>query len=498
MWVRRCSAVALILITISGCGTSDKPSTSDASADATTSDTTAVDVTAADLDASAPELPNDGDVEDLTTSVTTLFVAYRADGLPGSGTEADPYGDLQVAIDAAEEGFTLQIGPGTFSAVAADYHDPGCGNCDDFTWANGADATVGFVIQGKSLQLLGAGQDQTILVTNAGYGVFFDDAGDSSVRSLRITGGLRDADQDATDAGIVVRDTALLVEDVAVVENDNLYLGPEPDPVVGVGGIFGREGSVITVRNCRVEDNSWDGITLYRGRPGEPESAPQATIENTRVGCTSGCVQPRGRGVGIAATWDSTLTAKGNVVHHYWKGIGGFGDSKVYLYNNVVEDQHGWGVIASGNCTMQAMNNIVTRSGTTGMAAWNASARGSFVNNIVAFNGHSPDEWVGKKTGIWFNAHPALFTLSHNLVYMNNDFDVCTGGLPNETPCVENNIFDSNGNLNVDPEFVSPTDYHLQPTSPAINAGLEDILDKDGSRSDMGVYGGPYAPEDLP
>ena len=48
--------------------------------------------------------------------------------------------------------------------------------------------------------------------------------------------------------------------------------------------------------------------------------------------------------------------------------------------------------------------------------------------------------------------------------------------------------------LNSDPKFVSSTDFRLQPGSPCIDAGKPDIYDPDGSRSDMGYYGGPDAP----
>ncbi len=35
-------------------------------------------------------------------------------------------------------------------------------------------------------------------------------------------------------------------------------------------------------------------------------------------------------------------------------------------------------------------------------------------------------------------------------------------------------------------------DFHLQKYSPMIDAGDPTILDRDGSRSDIGLYGGPY------
>jgi len=49
-------------------------------------------------------------------------------------------------------------------------------------------------------------------------------------------------------------------------------------------------------------------------------------------------------------------------------------------------------------------------------------------------------------------------------------------------------------NISVDPMFVNPDsmDFHLQMYSPLIDAGDPNILDKDSSRSDIGLYGGPF------
>ncbi len=49
-------------------------------------------------------------------------------------------------------------------------------------------------------------------------------------------------------------------------------------------------------------------------------------------------------------------------------------------------------------------------------------------------------------------------------------------------------------NLSINPMVVNEDsiDFHLQKYSPLIDAGDPNILDKDGSRSDIGLYGGPY------
>jgi hypothetical protein len=63
-------------------------------------------------------------------------------------------------------------------------------------------------------------------------------------------------------------------------------------------------------------------------------------------------------------------------------------------------------------------------------------------------------------------------------------------------------------NISVDPMIVNDDstqgalDFHLQKYSPLIDAGDPNILDKDGTRSDIGLYGGPYGEsyvyQDLP
>lgn len=64
-------------------------------------------------------------------------------------------------------------------------------------------------------------------------------------------------------------------------------------------------------------------------------------------------------------------------------------------------------------------------------------------------------------------------------------------------------ILDTNsGNITRDPMFVDSLDFHLQKHSPCIDAGHPGILDPDGSRSDIGAFGGllgeTYIYQDLP
>jgi hypothetical protein len=48
----------------------------------------------------------------------------------------------------------------------------------------------------------------------------------------------------------------------------------------------------------------------------------------------------------------------------------------------------------------------------------------------------------------------------------------------------------ANGNLSVDPSFVGVGDFHLAASSPAVDAGDPARMDADGSRGDLGAFGG--------
>jgi hypothetical protein len=472
------------LVGASGCSGADDPRQPDGDGDADAD---------ADSDADAdaePDAGADADADGDADPPRTWWVDDLGDGARGAGTEDDPLRDLQVAIDAAHDGDMIAIADGRYVATPRDLVDPTCGNCADEDFRSDIPVTAGFVVQGKTLHLGGASREGAVLVTGAGYGLLFEDAGTSSVETLTVTGGLRDADGRATDGGVVVRRTTLAMRGVDVAGNDDLYDG-DPDPVVGVAGVVGREGADLTIEDCRIEDNSWDGIALYRGDPAVPGSGPRALVVGTTVGCDSQCVSPRGRGVGIGVTWDAEATVIGCRIHDQWKGVGAFGTSRVVLTNSIVEDQVGWGVIATGESWMEVTNNVITRNGTTGLAAWDPAASGRFVNNVVTGNGWSADEWVGKRTGVWMNS--ADVELAYNDVWDNATEEVCTGGLPGGDACLPVDFLEDGTNLSEMPRFRDTDAYEPLYSSPLVDRGDPALLDPDGSRSDLGVWGGPAA-----
>ena len=106
-----------------------------------------------------------------------------------------------------------------------------------------------------------------------------------------------------------------------------------------------------------------------------------------------------------------------------------------------------------------------------GVFWWNAFTNLSVKNTIIA--NHSKGALTGSTTSAW---------LSYSNVYGNvgGDSTAAAGGSNNST---------------TNPLFTNATtgDFTLASGSPAIHAGDALILNKDGTRSDMGAYGGPGA-----
>jgi hypothetical protein len=370
------------------------------------------------------------------------------------------YNGLQTSIDNARAGDTLLLKIGRYEATPKPYREAICGNCvAPLTEVN---ATVGFHIKGKPLVIIGEDQDSTLLVTNGGYGILLENSFGSYVGNLTVTGGIRDPDGNATDAAFVVKNGRVTLENVRITNNTHRI----DTLVVGIGGIFGREGAELFIFNNIIRNNGWDGVALYRG-------ATAVIADN---------VIEAGRGAGIGITWDATAIVYRNRISGYWKGIGGFGDSRVVVRNNVVFDNLGWGIIATGNTYMEVTNNVVYHNGNCGCAVWKETARGIFKNNIIVKNGWK-EQWVCPGVGIWMNTSVENFPIEYNNVWNNTAGNY--EGIKDQT--------DVNGNISQDPLFKDDRSFRLKFESPCIDTGDPEIVDLDGTRSDMGGFGGPLA-----
>lgn len=390
---------------------------------------------------------------------TVLLLAALTAPLAAAGTIAvKPNESIQAAIDVAKTSDTILLAAGNYQITPVSFTDPLCGNCQNPL--DGATTTVGLRLIGKRLCLIGAGAEATIIATNAGYGVYVDSSDGSELHQLTITGGKRSADGNATDAGIVVRRGRLLVSNVMVRDNPRT----DTSVVVGIGGIFGREGAELTIANCTLRNNSWDGIALYRGA--------MATITD--------CVIAGGRGAAIGVTWDAICTVVRTDMSGYWKGLGGFGTATIVARNNVIHDNLGWGLIASDRSLLDGSNNLVRKNGNCGIAIWGELASGRLVNNISCENGWRK-EWVCPCVGLLNMGNAEHWVIKSNLLWGNAAGDV--QGI--------DSLFVMDGNLSANPLFLGDSTILVHPTSPIWQAGDTTIRNRDGSRSHIGPLGGP-------
>ncbi len=370
--------------------------------------------------------------------------------------------DFQAVIDYASDGDTILLSAKRYEARRTGFTDPLCGNCGDPQTE--VAASYGFVVKNKGLVILGADRSETIVVTNAGYGLYLENADGTTLRNLTITGGKRDDDGNATDAAIVVRRSRVIIEQVDI--RDNTDRSSDSSVVVGIGGVFGREGAEITLRDSRIINGGWDGVALYRGA----------------TAYIADCVIRDGRGAGIGVTWDAVCIAYRNEISGFWKGIGSFGTASVIACNNLVHDNLGWGLVATGTSSMEATNNVIHHNGNCGVAPWSTGSRGRLINNIITQNGWR-DQWVCPCVGVWNYGDWAKWTFRNNIVWGNEAGNY--EGIWDQTGI--------GGNLNLDPTFPAEGDYSLTEGSPAYQAGDSLIYNLDGSRSHIGLYGGPQA-----
>jgi len=178
-------------------------------------------------------------------------------------------------------------------------------------------------------------------------------------------------------------------------------------------------------------------------------------------------------GVGIEKSLGSSPTITNNdilLVDGFPKGIVSGIDGNVKIFNNKIIAQAGYDGIYKNGSIVYVFNNYVLGPFTHyGILAPYDAVKNNVVTDAVRGIGS------GSSTG--------------NTIRYNNSWN-------NETNYV--GFTPDSTNLSVDPMVVNDDttrgdlDFHLQMFSPLIDAGDPSILDRDGSRSDIGLYGGPY------
>jgi len=184
---------------------------------------------------------------------------------------------------------------------------------------------------------------------------------------------------------------------------------------------------------------------------------------------------------------------------------------KAYIFGSIIREDsdlegtgghHGNTVEVHDSSSLSFLNSAV-RNGRDNygenQAIWvSASAKLLAINNVIFdYGGHHASGRAFRLDG------SATNYISSNIGYsLQNEF--VHGPFANNTVTYNLSQTGEGGGvllqnrLNADPDFVDTTNFVLGPTSPARNAGDPDprFNDIDGTRNDMGIYGGPfYDPE---
>ena len=239
----------------------------------------------------------------------------------------------------------------------------------------------------------------------------------------------------------------------------------------GGAGIVCSQGGSVTVINCTFLRSGQQGINF--------QNSASVIRNNLFVENAIGAMYLQG---------DQGSVISNNIVKDHPAGAGDSWNTQAAVFTR---NSNGNTVIA---------NNLIKGNTVAGLMVWGGSP--TIKNNVIVennshgiyFHGRSVDlaaplitsNIIAQNAGVglvtWQNATPVI---TYNCVFDNAQGDYGEG------------VSQDVGGIEEDPEFVNTRsdDYHLQETSPCVDTGLTGAahVDPDGSRNDMGIFGGPLA-----
>jgi hypothetical protein len=303
------------------------------------------------------------------------------------------------------------------------------------------------------LSLIGMGLDSTTLIRLVPRGDIVRPFGHNVISGFTFIGNGNNLDQWVRAILPVYED------DVRILDNRfrDLY--------TGIGGEFtGRIENNIFEDNERAIDGSFDACSLlvknnsFRcGRRSAIEGwKGQWTVLNNIFYACSVHLSGYILGLNMYLPQDSSYIA-GNL---FYRNDAGDDDNlaQIALSNNV----------AFENNTIVGFIEAPVHSAIEFWAYWGSTLKST--NNIIAGYNYAFLSSYGDSTNelyyncLWNNRHLYYYGIVDTVI----------------------------GNIFSDPMFIDTADYHLQAFSPLIDAGDPSILDVDGTRSDIGAYGGPF------
>jgi hypothetical protein len=148
---------------------------------------------------------------------------------------------------------------------------------------------------------------------------------------------------------------------------------------------------------------------------------------------------------------------------------------KFYIFNNLISGFKKNIYVDIVYDTSYIINNILSHSLYDGLVTY-ASSRTRVINSIIKNS---------RENGFFATQN---LKADYNLLYQNGR-DFYRGSVQGDSNITGRDPMLVN---DIKPTLTNNWDYHLQAYSPAIDKGDPTLLDRDGSRSDIGMYGGPF------
>ena len=366
-----------------------------------------------------------------------------------TGLSIPPYTSWETAADSIQECINISVFGDTIYVANGVYEEQ--------------------VVMIPGLSLIGAGMDSCVIDT----------------RTFATTMGYR---------SVLVDDTCLFKGfKIIVANNSNLgggIAGSAINSLITENRITSAKYGIVNGSNATIYKNVIDFIST-----GMDIFNSNALVSNNFIYTDPNSLAVIIEGINIEAfTSNYTPIIDSNYIVTQGDAIYKFLGSKPTITNNIIMIG-GSGIVIQQSDSAKVFNNRIINPGYAGIDA------NSFTN-LILYNNYI----IGKPSGL-YGIKVGPNTIVKNNVVTNSNRGIGKWGSQN--PIVKYNdswnnsinydsITPDTTNISVDPMIVNgdstlgKLDFHLQMFSPLIDAGDPNILDKDGSRSDIGLYGGPY------
>jgi len=369
------------------------------------------------------------------------------------------YPTIQAAINAAKSGDVIAVAAGTYNET--------------------------LTFNKSGVTLLGDSRNSIIQGVSSSAVISCSDISgtESVIKGFKITGGFYGIKCAGTVKSLKIDDNDIVhntweqsgfgvyLDDGASVSVENNYIG------YSAKGVYAESNNNISITKntfyyCRGASGA--GIQLTKAI---------ATIDYNAISqCWDGAIN---------IYYNSTVTITGNII----KGNGSWNMSTAFnifdsvatirnniISQNIVSSAGRSGGLGAGTSTINAFNNIFERNYSSNVF----SGKDIFISdvNFIAKN----NIFLGDAPGV--DTPPTIYFMGTGTL----DFSYNNMWNGTATPKTTGIVFGT-GSIAANPLFVNTTGFALQASSPCVNTGdpATEFNDKNGTRNDMGIYGGPYS-----